>query len=104
MFGVVSSAQPVPEPAEPPQPQVGEFAWHELLTTDQNAAFTFYNTLFGWQKGEAADMGPMGIYQVFTRRGTPLGGMFTKPPQMPAPPHWMLYVRACPTSIKPQSG
>jgi hypothetical protein len=63
------------------------------MTTDQTGAFTFYNTLFGWEKGEATDMGPMGIYQVFGRRGRSLGGMFNKPPQMPAPPHWMLYVR-----------
>jgi hypothetical protein len=93
VFGVVSSAQPVPEPAEPARPQAGEFSWHELMTTDQTGAFTFYNTLFGWEKGEATDMGPMGIYQVFGRRGRSLGGMFNKPPQMPAPPHWMLYVR-----------
>ena len=93
VFGVVSSAQPTPEPAEPATPQVGEFSWHELMTTSQNAALDFYRTLFGWEKGEAADMGPMGIYQMFGRRGRSLGGMFTKPPDMPAPPHWMLYIR-----------
>jgi uncharacterized protein len=93
VFGVVSSAQPTPEPAEPAVPQVGEFSWHELMTTDYGAAFSFYNALFGWEKGEAADMGPMGIYQMFGRRGRPLGGMMNKPPQMPAPPHWMLYIR-----------
>ncbi len=93
VFGVVSSAQPAPEPEEPPRPQVGEFSWHELATTDHGAAFGFYNTLFGWEKGEATDMGPMGLYQVFGRRGRPLGGMFNKPAQMPAPPHWLLYIR-----------
>jgi len=93
VFGGVSSAQPTPEPAEPPTPQVGEFSWHELMTTDQNAAFTFYTTLFGWEKRAATDMGPMGVYQEYGRRGRSLGGMFTKPPQMPAPPHWMLYIR-----------
>jgi len=93
VFGVVSSAQPAPEPAEPATPQVGEFSWHELMTTNQSAALDFYRTLFGWEKGEAADMGPMGIYQMFGRRGRSLGGMFTKPPDMPAPPHWMLYIR-----------
>ena len=93
VFGVVASAQPTPEPAEPVRPQVGEVSWHELATTDQGAAFTFYNALFGWEKGEATDMGPMGVYQVFARRGRPLGGIFNKPAQMPAPPHWLLYIR-----------
>jgi predicted enzyme related to lactoylglutathione lyase len=93
MFGVVASAQPALEPAEPSQPQVGEFSWHELATTDHGAAFGFYNALFNWEKGEPVDMGAMGVYQLFGRRGHTLGGMFNKPPEMPAPPHWMLYVR-----------
>jgi len=32
--------------------------------------------LFGWEKGETHDMGPLGIYQIFTRQGAglaPLG-------------------------------
>jgi predicted enzyme related to lactoylglutathione lyase len=93
VFGVVGSAQPTPEPVESVEPQVGQFAWHELSTTDHAAAFRFYNTLFGWEKGEPFDMGPMGTYQMFGRRGRTLGGMYNKPPQVPAPPHWMLYVR-----------
>jgi predicted enzyme related to lactoylglutathione lyase len=91
VFGVVSSAQPMAEPTEPPQ--VGGVSWHELMTTDHEAAFTFYNALFGWEKGDGADMGPMGIYQMFGRRGHMLGGMFNRPPDVPAPPHWMLYFR-----------
>ncbi len=94
VFGVVSSAQPMPEPPEPAAPQVGQFSWHELMTTDQEAAFRFYNTLFGWEKRTATDMGPMGVYQEYGRRGRSLGGMFTRPPQMSSvPPHWMLYIR-----------
>ena len=38
-------------------------------------------------------MGPMGIYQMFGREGVTLGGIFKRPPEMPAPPHWLLYVR-----------
>jgi len=93
VFGVVSSAQPTPEPAEPPAPQVGEVSWHELATTDQNAAFGFYNTLFGWEKSQAMDMGAAGTYQMFNRGEQMLGGMYNKAPDMPAPPHWLLYVR-----------
>ncbi|RPJ81944.1 MAG: VOC family protein, partial [Acidobacteria bacterium] len=74
-------------------PQVGDFSWHELLTTNQEAAFRFYTTLFGWQKTTAMDMGPMGVYQMYGVPGRELGGMFNKPPDMPAPPHWMLYVK-----------
>ncbi len=91
VFGVVSSSQP--SEAAPAPPQVGGVSWHELVTTNYQAAFTFYNTLFGWSKGDAADMGPMGIYQMFGSRGRTLGGMFNKPPDMAAPPHWLLYVR-----------
>ena len=36
----------------------GEFSWHELATREQPAAFRFYETLFGWNKTNAMDMGP----------------------------------------------
>jgi predicted enzyme related to lactoylglutathione lyase len=74
-------------------PGEGQFSWHELVTTDLDAAFRFYNTLFGWTIVSDNDMGPMGIYRVFGRGGQQVGGMFNKPPEMPAPPHWLLYVR-----------
>lgn len=73
----------------PPQP--GEFSWHELATTDWQAAWDFYRDLFGWEKIDAMDMGPMGTYQIWGRKGMQLGGLFNKPPDMPAPPHWMCY-------------
>ncbi len=93
VFGVVSSAQPTPEPPEAAPPQIGEVSWHELATTDQLSAFTFYNTMFGWTKGEAMDMGAAGTYQLFNRGEQMLGGIYNKPADMPAPPHWLLYVR-----------
>ena len=37
-------------------------------------------------------MGPMGIYQMYGREGKTFGGMFKKPAEMPAPPHWLGYV------------
>ena len=56
-----------PRPGEtsgPPQLRSpGHGGWHELMTADAQAAFTFYSTLFGWTKAEAIDMGPMGTYQ-----------------------------------------
>jgi hypothetical protein len=74
-------------------PRVGEFSWHELVTTDHAAAFGFYQSLFGWEKTGEHDMGPMGLYQMFGRKGFTLGGMFNKPKEMPFPPHWLFYVR-----------
>ncbi len=74
-------------------PGIGEFSWHELATTDFAAAFAFYAELFGWERGEAMDMGPGGIYQLYQRGGQPLGGMFTKPAEWPGPPAWMYYLR-----------
>jgi len=69
----------------------GEFSWHELATTDPVAAWRFYRALFGWDDADAMDMGPMGTYQMFGRSGVPLGGIYRKPAEMPAPPHWLCY-------------
>ena len=71
--------------------QVGEFSWHELLTTNSQTAWEFYSKLFGWEKTEAMDMGPNGIYQMFGTGGNTLGGMFT-PRGNPGGPMWVPYV------------
>lgn len=70
---------------------LGEFSWHELITSDWEGAFDFYSALFGWEKTEAMDMGDMGIYQMFGRNGLTVGGMFNKTPDMPDPPSWLYY-------------
>jgi predicted enzyme related to lactoylglutathione lyase len=72
---------------------VGGFSWHELATSDSNGAFRFYSELFGWKPGEALDMGEAGIYQLFGSGGSPLGGMFNKPNEMPGPPMWLYYIK-----------
>jgi len=74
----------------PPRP--GRFSWHELATTDHEAAFDFYSQLFGWEKTDAMDMGEMGTYQMYGRDERTLGGMFNKPSEMPGPPAWLCYV------------
>jgi hypothetical protein len=79
-------------PGHEGEPAVGEFSWHELMTTDYSAAFSFYQALFGWDKINEHDMGPLGIYLLFGRNGQTLGGMFTKPDDNPAPPLWMQYI------------
>ncbi len=69
-----------------------EFTWHELATTDAEGAWTFYAALFGWGKGEAMDMGPMGIYQLFNTGTHDIGGIFDKPAEMPMTA-WVHYTR-----------
>ena len=86
---------PLGERDGPPVAQYtpGHVAWHELMAGDLDSAFAFYASQFGWTKGEAIDMGPMGIYQLFsTSKGGPAyGGMMTKPPHVPRP-FWLFYV------------
>jgi predicted enzyme related to lactoylglutathione lyase len=72
-----------PEGAEPAPATPGRIGWHELHATDWQEAIAFYSDVFGWQKGEAHDMGAMGTYQLFSVAGVPIGGMFNKPPAVP---------------------
>ena len=81
-----------PAPGHEGEAQLREFSWHELSTHDYPAAFRFYERLFGWEKSTAMDMGEAGMYQMFSRNGVLLGGMFNSSPQMPAPPGWLHYV------------
>ena len=53
----------------------------------------FYGTLFGWKKQRDFDMGAMGKYLIFGMGDRDMGGMFTKPKDMHAPPHWLYYVQ-----------
>ena len=77
-------------PASGADPQPGDFSWHELVTTDREGAFRFYEALFGWERISASEMAPGEIYQEYGRGGRPLGGMFQA--SSPAP-QWTLYVR-----------
>jgi len=67
------------------------FSWHELATTDHQAALTFYAELFGWSRGPAHDMGPGGIYQLIEHGGTQIGGAY-KLMDASKPPHWLTYI------------
>ena len=75
-----------PAPAGTP----GHVGWRELYAADWPSAFAFYAAQFGWAKGEAVDMGPMGTYQLFAAGGDPIGGMMNKPEGIPAPV-WQFY-------------
>jgi uncharacterized protein len=68
----------------------GQVGWHELHAQDGSKAFDFYSEMFGWRKGESHDMGPMGIYQIFTINDIPSGGMFNSPAAATAR-FWLMY-------------
>jgi predicted enzyme related to lactoylglutathione lyase len=90
VFALYSPASERPDKEGPPG--LGEFSWHELLTTNYEAAFAFYAAVFGWEKLQAHDMGEMGVYLIFGQNGKQLGGMFNKPPAVQAPPNWLQYI------------
>jgi uncharacterized protein len=80
-------------PPQAPTPALGGFSWHELATTDLNAALAFYIGLFGWQKGPTHDMGNgMGVYQIIEHDGKQVGGIHVAhgPGSAPA---WLSYVQ-----------
>lgn len=86
-FGIYTPATPG-TPKE--KPGVGDFSWYELYTPNPDGAWTFYQSLFGWEKTSAMDMGAMGVYQMFGRGGgIPNGGIMKPPPGAPAA--WMPY-------------
>ncbi|HEY2035538.1 MAG TPA: VOC family protein [Steroidobacteraceae bacterium] len=71
--------------------RASDFAWHELATSDQQGALTFYSELFGWVRGAAHDMGPAGTYQIIEHGGAPVGGVY-KLMDASKPPHWLTYI------------
>jgi uncharacterized protein len=71
--------------------RVGHGAWHELHAADGSTATEFYKAQFGWGKSGAVDMGPMGIYQLFTINGLELGGIMSDS-NFPRPA-WLQYFR-----------
>jgi predicted enzyme related to lactoylglutathione lyase len=80
--------------SDPPEPAgVGEFSWHELATSDYQAGYDFYAALFDWETKEDMDMGEGWMYRIYGEKESfPLGGMFTKPEEMPGPPMWLYYI------------
>jgi predicted enzyme related to lactoylglutathione lyase len=46
--------------------------------------------MFGWTVAQDLSMGPMGTYRIFATGKDPVGGMMTKPPQVPMA-HWQLF-------------
>jgi predicted enzyme related to lactoylglutathione lyase len=73
----------------------GQVGWHELYSEDYEADLAFYTGQFGWEKGEAMDMGPMGTYQLLSQKGSTAfdgmtGAIMPKPAEVPMP-LWLFY-------------
>jgi predicted enzyme related to lactoylglutathione lyase len=73
-------------------PEAGEFAWHEMMADDPDAAFDFYSRLFGWTKTQAMDMGADGIYQMYGRGAFTYGGFARRSKETPST-LWNCYIR-----------
>ncbi len=90
--GATISAFAPSRPMAPQDPQkTGAFCWNELMSADHELAFKFYRQVFGWEKIDEHDMGPMGKYLLFGADGKMRGGMMTKPKEMPVST-WVYYV------------
>lgn len=88
VFAIIDPENARPDTGEPP---LGTFSWHELATSDNEAAFAFYSGLFGWDAIMRMDMGPNGVYLIFGENGVQRGGMYIKPAENPGPPSWLPY-------------
>jgi uncharacterized protein len=80
--------------SEMTKPKTGEVSWNELVTTNTQAAGSFYGKLFGWQtapfEGSAPGARPYTLFKI-DPDSMGVGGMLQTPdPKMPA--QWVPYV------------
>ncbi len=71
----------------------GDFCWVELATSNQNAAKSFYTSLFGWTVQDVP-IGPLGVYSLFQLNGDIAASAYTMTPDEATaglPSHWKLY-------------
>jgi predicted enzyme related to lactoylglutathione lyase len=83
---VIAIMKPVPPSQARRRPGRGELGyagWHELYAGDAGADIPFYEQLFGWKETQQHDMGPMGVYHLFGNADGEVGGIMTKPQQIP---------------------
>lgn len=69
----------------------GAISWPELQTSDDNAALSFYRTVFGWETESSEMPGGMGTYHVGKVGGAPHAGLMQRVSE-DMPPCWIFYV------------
>jgi predicted enzyme related to lactoylglutathione lyase len=70
----------------------GRFAWHELMTTDPDAAIRFYSQVVGWGTEQFPSMPD---YRMWTSGGKQRGGVMRQSEEerrRGLAPHWLMYV------------
>ncbi|HEY2418184.1 MAG TPA: VOC family protein [Steroidobacteraceae bacterium] len=82
--------KPLQSSAPKGMPQHGEMAWQELATSDFEAAFDFYRSLFGWQLIHRMNMGANGFYLIFGADGAQRGGIYRQS-HAETGPFWLTY-------------
>jgi predicted enzyme related to lactoylglutathione lyase len=68
----------------------GRFVWHDLQTTDVEAAAAFYASVIGW--GRQSGGGVPGRCATWTARGNVVGGVTRLPTYAADAPRWLTYV------------
>lgn len=95
--GAVFAVYANPKATDTPSSHValGHASWHELATTDYQAAFNFYQQLFGWYVVSDMEIPGSGTYRLFapTDSKDGVGGIYTKPANQPGPPAWLPYLK-----------
>ena len=68
----------------------GRFIWHELVTTDPDAAAAFYSKVVPWKTQDSG----MPSYTLWMAGKTQVGGLTGLPDSAEAgsPPHWIIYI------------
>lgn len=68
----------------------GRFVWHELMTTDPDAAGAFYSNLVPWKTQPSG----MPSYTIWMSGKTRAGGLMALPhgDASATPPHWIIYI------------
>ena len=69
----------------------GRFVWHELMTTDPQAAGAFYSKVLPWKTQPSG----MPDYTLWISGKTQAGGLMAQPEsarQAGAPPSWLVYI------------
>ncbi|CDZ80838.1 27 kDa antigen Cfp30B [Candidatus Rubidus massiliensis] len=74
-------------------PQLGQFCWNELGTTNVEEAKKFYGTVFGWEFVDHS-MGDMNYTMIKLKGSHEFGGIWAIPKEKSKdiPPHWMAYI------------